>query len=139
MERDDDLTCSECPVCAPSDGFLFYFHSSCSLSLSSFPYQTSLTSSSNLVPPLMIKVQATDELTHSQNIPAGEEGAKPSLSAGHAANRKTEDKASVGIFNAQHFYPCVPVEHAQQVGGDCICLTRAPHIHTVPVTSVLSS
>lgn len=101
----------------------------------------------------MIKVQATDDLTHSQNIPAREEGAKPLLSKGnqghtdptealsakHAANWKMEDKVSVGISNAQHFYPYVPVELAQQVAGDCVCLTRAPHIHTIPVASVLSS
>lgn len=145
MEGDHGLACSECPVSAPSDWFLFYFHSSCSLS------SLSLTKPHSLPPltwrpPFMIKVQATDDLTHSQNIPAREEGAKPLLSKGnqghtdpmealsakHAANRKVEDKASVGIFNAQHFPPCVPVELAQQVGGDCICLTRAPHIHTVP-------
>lgn len=94
----------------------------------------------------MIKVQATDDLTLSQNIPAREEEAKPLLSKGsqghtdpaealsakHATNRKVEDKASVGIFNAQHFYLYVPVELAQQVGGDCTCLTRIPHIHTHP-------
>lgn len=106
-------------------------------------------------PPFMIKVQATNDLTHSQNIPAREEGATPLLSKGnqghtdptealsaeHATNRKMEDKATVGISSAQHFHPyvLVLVELAQQVGGDRICLTRAPHIHTILVTSVLSS
>lgn len=102
----------------------------------------------------MIKVQATNDLTHSQNIPAREEGATPLLSKGnqghtdpiealsaeHATNRKMEGKATVGIFSAQHFHPrYVPVELAQQVGGDCICLIGAPHIHTILVTFVLSS
>lgn len=73
-------------------------------------------------PPFMIKVQATNDLTHSQNIPAREEGATPLLSKGnqghtdpiealsaeHATNRKMEGKATVGIFSAQHFHPLCP-------------------------------
>lgn len=152
MEGDHDLVCSECPVCVPSNCFLFNFHSSCSLPMLSFTKPHSLPPLT-WCPPFMIKVQATDDLTHSQNIPAREEGAKPLLSKGnqghtdpmealsaeHATNRKIEDKASVGIFHARPFYPCVPVELAKQVGGDCICLTRAPHSHTIPVTSAFSS
>lgn len=148
VKEDHDLACSERECSLKSLCFTF-------ISLLSILYFTTPHSLPPLTwcPPFMIKVQATDDLTLSQNIPAREGEAKPLLSKGnqghadpaevlsakHATNRKMEDKASVGIFNAQHFYPYVPVELAQQVGGDRICLTRALHNHTILVTSVLSS
>lgn len=96
------IACSEHPVSVLSDCFLFYFRSL--LSILSFTKPHSLPPLT-WCPPFMIKVQATDDLTHSQNIPGREEGAKPLLSRGnqghtdptealsakHATNRKMED------------------------------------------------
>lgn len=99
----------------------------------------------------MIKVQATNDLIRSQNIPASEEGARTLLSRGNQGHTnpvtlylpyslredgREDIRSKPQLVKDSCLYD--PVEVLQQVGGDCICLIRAPHVLTILVTSILS-